>query len=75
MLTPKLNLRGIPCPLNLVQAKMAIEGIAVGDVLEIELDAGGPIRNVPVSLTRQGQEIIETTPCLDYFCIKVRKRL
>ena len=75
MLTPKLNLRGIPCPLNLVQAKIAIEGIAVGDVLEIELDAGEPIRNVPVSLGRQGQEILETTPCRDYFCVKIRKRL
>lgn len=75
MLTTRLDLRGIPCPLNLVQAKLAIETIAVGDVLEIELDDGEPIRHLPVSLGRQGQEILETTKCQDCFCVKVRRRL
>jgi TusA-related sulfurtransferase len=75
MLTTKVDLRGVPCPLNLVKAKLAIEKVAVGDILEIEIDDGEPIQNLPVSLGRQGQEIVETTECQGYFRLTVRRRL
>ncbi len=75
MLTTKVDLRGVPCPLNLVKAKLAIEKVAVGDILEIAIDDGEPIQNLPVSLSRQGQEIIETIRQQSYFCLKVRRRL
>ncbi len=75
MLTTKVDLRGVPCPLNLVRAKLAIEKVAVGDILEIAIDDGEPIQNLPVSLSRQGQEIIETIKQQSYFCLKVRRRL
>ena len=75
MLTAKLDLRGVPCPLNRVKAKLALEKLAVGDILEIEIDGGEPIENLPVSLSRQGQEIVETTERQSYFCLKVRRRL
>ena len=75
MLTTKVDLRGVPCPLNLVKAKLAIEKVAVGDMLEIEIDDGEPIQNLPVSLGRQGQEIVETTRCESYFRLKVRRKL
>lgn len=70
-----LDLRGVPCPLNLVKAKLAIEKVAVGDILEIQIDDGEPIQNLPVSLGRQGQEIVETTKCENHFCLKVRRKL
>jgi sulfite reductase (ferredoxin) len=70
-----LDLRGIPCPLNLVKAKLAIEKISVGDILDIELDDGEPIQNLPVSLGRQGQEILATTKHESHFCLRVRRRL
>ncbi len=75
MLTTPVDLRGVPCPLNLVKAKLAIEKVALGDILEIALDDGEPIQNVPVSLGRQGQEILETTRCENYFRLKVRRKL
>ena len=75
MLTTRVDLRGVPCPLNLVKAKLAIEKVAVGDILEIEIDDGEPIQNLPVSLGRQGQEILETTEHQGYFCLKVRRKL
>ncbi|OHB68196.1 MAG: hypothetical protein A2Y77_17400 [Planctomycetes bacterium RBG_13_62_9] len=71
----RVDLRGVPCPLNLVKAKLAIEKIPVGDILEIDLDGGEPIRNLPVSLGRQGQEILETTKHENHFSLKVRRRL
>jgi TusA-related sulfurtransferase len=73
--THTLNLRGIPCPLNLVKAKLAIEKIEIGDILEIKLDDGEPIQNLPVSLSRQGQEILATTRRENHFCVQVRRRL
>jgi sulfite reductase (ferredoxin) len=75
VLTTKVDLRGVPCPLNLVRAKLAIEKVALGDILEIEIDYGEPIQNLPVSLGRQGQEILETFKHEDHFCLKVRRRL
>ncbi len=75
MLTTKVDLRGVPCPLNLVKAKLALEKVAVGDILEIAIDDGEPIQNLPVSLSRQGQEIIEAIKQQSYFCLKVRRRL
>jgi TusA-related sulfurtransferase len=75
VLTTKLDLRGVPCPLNLVKAKLAIEKVAVGDILEIEIDDGEPVQNLHVSLDRQGQEIVETIKQQGYFCLKVRRRL
>jgi sulfite reductase (ferredoxin) len=75
VLTTKLDLRGVPCPLNLVKVKLAIEKVAVGDILEIEIDDGEPIQNLPVSLGRQGQEIVETTERQGRFCLRVRRRL
>jgi len=71
----ELDLRGVPCPLNLVKAKLAIEKIPVGDVIEIDLDEGEPIQNVPVSLGRQGQEILATTKCESYSCVRIRRKL
>ena len=75
MLTARVNLRGIPCPLNLVRARQALEKMALGDILEVEIDDGEPIQNLPVSLGRQGQEILETIKCESYFCLRVRRRL
>jgi len=70
-----VNLRGVPCPLNFVKAKLAIEKAGVGDILDIEIDDGEPIQNLPVSLGRQGQEILGTTKHENYFCLRVRRRL
>ncbi len=70
-----LDLRSVPCPLNLVKAKLAIEKVAIGDILEIEIDDGEPIQNLPVSLGRQGQEILATTKHENYFSLRVRRKL
>jgi tRNA 2-thiouridine synthesizing protein A len=75
VLTTKVDLRGVPCPLNLVKAKLAIEKVAVGDILEIKIDDGEPMQSLPVSLGRQGQEILEMTEQPGYYCLKVRRRL
>jgi sulfite reductase (ferredoxin) len=59
--TGALDLRGVACPMNFVKAKVALEKIALGDSLDILLDEGAPINNVPASLREQGQEILAIT--------------
>jgi len=69
-----IDLRGIECPLNFVKAKLELEKIDFGQILEILLDEGEPIRNVPESFTEQGQEVVEVKNLGNHFCVKVRRK-
>ena len=69
-----VDLRGVACPLNFVKAKLELEKVNAGDVLEILLDEGEPVRNVPQSFAEQGQEVIEVKDLGDRFCVKVRRK-
>ena len=57
-MTP-MDLRGVPCPLNFVRTKLKLEQLAVGDRLEVWLDAGEPIQQVPTSLEVAGHCVLE----------------
>ena len=68
-----IDLRGVACPMNFVKAKIALEQIDVGEVLEVLLDAGQPARNAPASFAEQGQEVLEVTDAGGYFRARVRR--
>lgn len=51
--------RKVGCPMNLVYAKVELAKLQPGQILEIFLDDGAPINNVPGSVTREGHRIIE----------------
>ena len=53
----ELDLRGVSCPMNFVKAKLKLETIKIGEMLEVVLDDGQPIQNVPASFRAEGQEI------------------
>jgi len=53
-----LDLRGTRCPLNFVKTKIKIDDMAKGELLEIMLDAGEPVKNVPQSVTAEGHEVL-----------------
>lgn len=44
--------------MNLVYAKVALSKLQAGQVLEIILDDGAPINNVPLSVLREGHTIL-----------------
>lgn len=69
----QMDLRGVPCPLNFVKAKLELEKVAVGEILEVQLDEGEPTRNVPDSFIQQGQEVLEVVKVADHFCVRVRR--
>ncbi|NIQ99076.1 MAG: sulfurtransferase TusA family protein [Gemmatimonadales bacterium] len=58
----KIDLRGTPCPLNWVKTKLQLEEMEPGQRLEVLLDDGEPIRNVPRSVKAEGHKILEVTP-------------
>lgn len=54
-----LDLKGVKCPFNYVKAKLQLETMKTGELIELFLDDGAPIENVPKSLKNDGQEILE----------------
>lgn len=57
-----LDLRGTPCPINFVRTKLKLAQLSAGEILEVWLDGGEPIEQVPHSLAMEGyteQEIVE----------------
>jgi sulfite reductase (ferredoxin) len=59
---PVYDLRGVACPLNYVKAKLKLEMMEAGERLEVWLDAGEPIKNVPMSLRNDGHKILLEEP-------------
>jgi sulfite reductase (ferredoxin) len=68
-----LDLRGVMCPINYVKTKLKLEMMEPGEVLEVWLDAGEPIKNVPQSLRNDGQNVISEVPAESYFKVTVEK--
>ena len=68
-----LDLRGVCCPMNFVRAKLAIEKIHAGEQLEILLDDGEPISNVPRSLKDEGHSVLRVAPENGHFRVLVKK--
>ncbi|ADI64057.1 sulfurtransferase TusA family protein [Trichormus azollae] len=75
LLTPdaQLDLRGTPCPINFVRTKLRLEQMPNGGLLEVWLDAGEPIEQVPDSLTMAGYHVEKITDCSGYFSLLVRR--
>ena len=68
-----IDLRGVKCPLNYVKAKLSLEELDPGQDLEILLDDGEPILNVPRSIKDDGDKIIAVTRIDDHFKVVARK--
>ena len=49
-----LDLRSVPCPLNVVKCKLALEKLPQSSVLLVDLDLGEPELMVKLSLEKEG---------------------
>lgn len=70
-----LDLKGVACPFNYVRAKLELEEMELGQLLELWIDEGEPIRNVPQSLADDGQTILETEQQDTVYRLLVRKNV
>jgi len=53
-----LDIKGQVCPLTFVRSKLAIEKLAIGEVLEIIVDHQPAAVNVPRSMELEGQAVL-----------------
>lgn len=68
-----LDLRGVVCPINFVKTKLKLEEMDIGQVLEVIIDAGEPIANVPRSIKEEGHKIIKVDKVEDHFRLLIEK--
>ena len=68
-----LDLRGVVCPINFVKTKLKLEEMSPGEVLEIVIDEGEPIANVPRSIKEEGHRIIKVQKVDSYFSLLIEK--
>jgi TusA-related sulfurtransferase len=52
-----LDLRGTPCPLNFIRTRLALEKIARGAVLQVDLDLGEPETMVVEGVRGDGHSV------------------
>jgi TusA-related sulfurtransferase len=68
----QIDLRGTPCPINFVRTKLYLEKMLPGSLLEVWLDPGEPIEQVPDSLSMAGYQVEKVTDCSGYFSVLIR---
>lgn len=68
-----LDLKGTPCPLNFVKAKLKLEAMGPGEVLEVCLDDGEPITNVTASVKEEGHQILGVENLGAYWRLIIKK--
>lgn len=65
--------RGVACPMNFVKIKVDLAGMNTGETLEVYLDEGSPIENVPRSIAGEGYDVLEKKKIENYWSIKILK--
>jgi tRNA 2-thiouridine synthesizing protein A len=68
-----IDLHGVVCPLNFVKTKLALEELNPGERLEVVLDEGDAMLNVPRSLKEEGHKVVKVTPVGEVYRIVVEK--
>jgi tRNA 2-thiouridine synthesizing protein A len=68
-----IDLRGVTCPTNFVKAKLALEMIETGEVVEFLLDDGEPVKNVPRSLKNEGHKLIGLSEVDGHYVLTIEK--
>ncbi|MDR1615030.1 MAG: sulfurtransferase TusA family protein [Campylobacteraceae bacterium] len=67
--------RGVACPMNFVKTKMDLAQMKSGEILEILLDDGAPIDNVPRSVASEGHAVLEQIKQGGgYWIVRIRKK-
>jgi TusA-related sulfurtransferase len=59
--------------MNFVRTKLALETLAAGEYLEVFLDEGDAMLNVPRSVKEEGHTIVKVTPAGEVFRVLIQK--
>ncbi len=58
-ISKRIDIKGLVCPYTFVKAKIAIEGMEIGEVLEVLLDYEEASRSIPRSMEDHGQKVLK----------------
>jgi tRNA 2-thiouridine synthesizing protein A len=72
-ITKKVDLHGVACPMNFVRTKAALAGLALGELLEVILDEGDAMLNVPRSVKEEGHQVVKVENLGETFRVVIRK--
>lgn len=68
-----LDVCGAACPMNYVKIMMALEDLKPGERLEVALDDGRAIVDVPRRAKEDGHRVVRVTPAGDGYCVTIEK--
>jgi sulfite reductase (ferredoxin) len=68
------DFRGVACPMNFVKTKLELAKLQSKETLEIYLDDGEPIDNVPGSVKAEGHRIVTQEKIEDYWSVIIEKK-
>jgi TusA-related sulfurtransferase len=69
----RLDLRGVKCPLNWAHAKVRLEQMARGDILELTLDDPRGARDIPRAVEAEGYVMLESIEHDGVFRLRIEK--
>ena len=67
-----IDLKSVPCPLNVVKCKLALEKLTKKDILFVDLDKGEPEIMVKKTLEKMGYELDLVKSEKEWIRLKVR---
>lgn len=56
--TDTIDITDVACPITFVKTKVALEELDDGDILQVHINDGEPIQNVPRSVKEEGHEVL-----------------
>ncbi len=69
----ELDLRGIKCPINWAHAKVRLEGMRRGDVLELLIDDPRGVRDIPRAAESEGHVVLGIEPSPPAWRLRIEK--
>lgn len=54
-----IDITQVVCPITFVKVKVAMEELEPGEILEIKMNCGEPIQNVPRSLKEENHKVLQ----------------
>jgi TusA-related sulfurtransferase len=68
-----LDLRGLKCPLNWAHAKVRLEQMRRGEVLEVLIDDPRGVRDIPRAAEAEGYAVLEVRPAGQDWQLRIEK--
>ena len=60
-----IDVRSVTCPITWVKTRIALEKVALGELVVVLLREGEPLRNVPATAVEEGHKLISLQPLED----------